>query len=161
MDPTLNLTINGRARSVQTDPDRPLLDVLREDLDLTGTKYGCGEGECRACAVLLDGRAVASCRIPVRLAEGKQVTTIEGLASDDMLHPVQQAFIEENAMQCGYCIPGMILTATALLAKNSRPSEADIHTAMNGNLCRCCGYSRIVTAIQRAADSIESSGSRS
>jgi len=161
MDPTLNLTVNGRARSVQTDPDRPLLDVLREDLDLTGTKYGCGEGECRTCTVLLDGRAVPSCRTPVRLAEGKRITTIEGLASEDTLHPVQQAFVEENAMQCGYCIPGMILTATALLAKNSHPSEADIHNAMNGNLCRCCGYSRIVTAIQRAADSSESSGSRS
>jgi len=146
---------------VQTDPDRPLLDVLREDLDLTGTKYGCGEGECRTCTVLLDGRAVPSCRTPVRLAEGKRITTIEGLASEDTLHPVQQAFVEENAMQCGYCIPGMILTATALLAENSHPSEADIHNAMNGNLCRCCGYSRIVTAIQRAADSRESSGSRS
>lgn len=146
---------------MQTDPDRPLLDVLREDFDLTGTKYGCGEGECRTCTVLLDGRAVPSCRTPVRLAEGKRITTIEGLASDNLLHPVQQAFVEENAMQCGYCIPGMILNATALLAENSRPSEADIHHAMNGNLCRCCGYPRIVAAIQRAARSNGPTGERS
>ena len=161
MDPTFKLTINGRQQAVRTDPDRPLLDVLREDLDLTGTKYGCGEGECRACTVLLDGNAVPSCRIPIRLAEGRQVTTIEGLASNGTLHPLQQAFVEENAMQCGYCVPGMILTATALLAENSRPNETEIDEAMNGNLCRCCGYPRIVAAIQRAADSGGPTGGRS
>ena len=151
MDVSITLTVNGRQQSVQTEGDRTLLDVLREDLDLTGTKYGCGEGECRACTVLMDGRPVLSCRTPVRLAEGKVITTIEGLAQEEQLHPLQQAFVEEGAMQCGYCMPGMILAATALLADAPAPSVEDIHRAMNGNLCRCCGYPKIVAAIQRAA----------
>ena len=152
MDVAITLTINGQAQSVRTDGDRSLLEVLREDLDLTGTKYGCGEGECRTCTVLLDGKAVSSCRTPIRLAEGKTVVTIEGLADDgDRLHLVQEAFLEKDAMQCGYCVPGMILGATALLAENPHPSEQEIHRAMNGNLCRCCGYTRIVEAIGRAA----------
>ena len=151
MDIALTLTINGLEETLRTDADRPLLHVLREDLDLTGTKYGCGEGECRACTVLLDGRPVASCRTPIRRTEGKSVTTIEGLARNGDLHPLQEAFLAEDAMQCGYCVPGMILTAIALLESNAKPSEAEINDAMNGNLCRCCGYDRLVAAIQRAA----------
>lgn len=151
MSATFRFTVNGKARSVRTEPDRPLLEVLREDLGLTGAKYGCGEGQCRACTVLLDGKAVTSCVTPVRDAAGKKVVTIEGLSANGKLHRLQQAFIDEGAMQCGYCVPGMILTASALLARNPRPSEAQIVEGMNGNLCRCCGYPRIVAAIRRAA----------
>jgi aerobic-type carbon monoxide dehydrogenase small subunit (CoxS/CutS family) len=143
--------VNGQARRVRTAPERPLLEVLREDLGLTGTKYGCGEGQCRACTVLLDGKAVSSCVTPVRLAAGKKIVTIEGLAANGKLHRVQQAFIEEGAMQCGYCVPGMILTAVTLLERNPRPSEAQIVEGLNGNLCRCCGYPKIVAAVRRAA----------
>jgi aerobic-type carbon monoxide dehydrogenase small subunit (CoxS/CutS family) len=136
---------------VRTEPERPLLEVLREDLGLTGTKYGCGEGQCRACTVLLDGKPVSSCVTPVRLAAGKKIVTIEGLAANGQLHRVQRAFVEEGAMQCGYCVPGMILTAVTLLERNPRPSEAQIIEGLNGNLCRCCGYPRIVAAVRRAA----------
>ena len=149
---TVRFLANGTPRTVISEPERPLLEVLREDLGLTGVKYGCGEGQCRACTVLLDGKPVASCLTPLRAAEGKTITTIEGLASGDRLHPVQQAFLDEGAMQCGYCVPGMILTAAALLKKNPRPSEAEIVEGMNGNLCRCNGYPRIVAAIRRAAE---------
>lgn len=137
---------------MNTEPERPLLEVLREDLGLTGAKYGCGEGQCRACTVLLDGKAVVSCMLPVRAAAGKTIVTIEGLAAGERLHPVQQAFLEEGAMQCGYCVPGMILTATALLEKNPRPSEAEIVDGMNGNLCRCNGYARVVAGVRRASE---------
>lgn len=150
------LTVNGSAREVDSPPDRPLLEVLREDLDITGVKYGCGEGQCRACTVLLDGAAVTSCRMPVRSAAGKKVTTIEGLASNGRLHAVQEAFLAEGAMQCGYCVPGMILTTAAFLAKNPHPSDAEIVDALNGNLCRCCGYPRILAAVRRAAAQGES-----
>jgi isoquinoline 1-oxidoreductase alpha subunit len=141
------------ARTVDTDPGRPLLEVLREDLNLTGSKYGCGEGQCRACAVLIDGKALPSCVTPVRSAAGKKVITIEGLAAGGRLTRLQQAFVDEGAMQCGYCIPGMILTATALLERNPHPSDAQIVEAMNGNLCRCCGYPKILAAIRSAAKS--------
>jgi aerobic carbon-monoxide dehydrogenase small subunit len=151
VDVILNLNINGRVRTVETDPERPLLGVLREDLDLTGTKYGCGEGQCRACTVLIDGRPVASCRLLVSKVGNKQIVTIEGLAKGDVLHPVQQAFLLEGAMQCGYCVPGMILTATGLLEKYPNPTKDQITEWMNGNLCRCCGYPRIIAAILRAA----------
>jgi aerobic-type carbon monoxide dehydrogenase small subunit (CoxS/CutS family) len=144
-------TVNGKATTVETEADRPLLDVLREDLGLTGVKYGCGEGQCRACTVLLDGRPVTSCLMPVRLAEGRRVVTIEGLARNGKLHPVQQAFVEEGSMQCGYCTPGMILRAAALLDQTPHPTEEQIVEAMNGNLCRCCGYPRILAAIRRAS----------
>lgn len=147
----LTLTINGREIAVDTDPDRSLLEVLREDLDLTGTKYGCGEGECRSCTVLLDGKAVPSCRTPVRLTAGRTITTIEGLADGDRLSTVQAAFLQADAMQCGYCVPGMILAATELLSANPSPSHEQIRQAMNGNLCRCGGYPRIVAAIHAAA----------
>jgi aerobic-type carbon monoxide dehydrogenase small subunit (CoxS/CutS family) len=146
------LTVNGKARAVDSDPARPLLDVLREDLALTGTKYGCGEGQCRACTVLLDGAPVTSCATPVRAAAGKAVTTIEGLAaSQAKLHPVQQAFIENSAMQCGYCTPGMVLRTAALLKTTPKPTDAQIVESLNGSLCRCCGYSNVVAAVKAAA----------
>lgn len=147
----VELTVNGVRRSVETDPLRPLLEVLREDLHLTGTKFGCGEGQCRACTVLIDGRPTPSCLTPASSAAGKSVVTIEGLADDDALHPMQQAFIDAGAMQCGYCVPGMILTATALLDRNSNPSEQEIVEGMNANLCRCCGYRNILAAVREAA----------
>jgi len=143
--------VNGEERRVDTEPARPLLDVLREDLKLTGTKYGCGEGQCRSCTVLMDGRAVSACITPVRAAAGRNITTIEGLAQGARLHRVQQAFVDEGAMQCGYCTPGMILRAAALLASQPRPSEAQVVEAMDGNICRCNGYPRIVAAVLRAS----------
>lgn len=154
MSTSFTFSVNGKERKVETDPDRPLLEVIREDLQLTGTKYGCGEGQCRACAVLLDGRPISSCTTPVNKAEGKNVVTIEGLAADGNLTPVQQAFIDEDAMQCGYCIPGMVITATALLTANPTPTDEEIVTFMNGNLCRCCGYPKVLNAIRRAASRI-------
>jgi len=147
----VRFTVNGKAHTVETEAERPLLEVLREDLGLTGTKYGCGEGQCRACTVLLDGRPITPCITPVRAAAGKKVVTIEGLAANGKLDRVRQAFVEEGAMQCGYCIPGMILTAVALLERNPRPSESQIIEGMNGNLCRCSGYPRILAAVRRAA----------
>ena len=147
----MTVTINGQAHQLTPDPDRPLLDVLREDLGLTGTKYGCGEGQCRACTVLLNGKPVTSCLTPARLAAGKTVTTIEGLAAGERLHRVQQAFLDAEAMQCGYCVPGMILRTVALLEATPHPTDAQIVDALNGNLCRCCGYVRILAAVRLAA----------
>ncbi len=151
MSATFQFTVNGKARRVETEPERPLLEVLREDFGFSGVKYGCGEGQCRACTVLLDGRAVPSCQTPVRVAAGKKVVTIEGLAAEGRLHPMQQAFVEEGAMQCGYCVPGMILAAKALLDRISSPTEAQIVEGLNYNLCRCSGYPRIIAAVRRAA----------
>ena len=148
----IRLTVNGKSQQVETEGDRPLLDVLREDLGLTGTKYGCGEGQCRACTVLLDGRAVTSCRTPVRSAADRKIVTIEGLAQSGKLHRVQQAFVDANAMQCGYCVPGMVLTAVALLERNPKPTDAQIVEGMNGNLCRCCGYPNLIAAVKKAAE---------
>jgi len=145
------LNVNGAFREVETEPDRPLLEVLREDLGLTGTKYGCGEGQCRACTVLIDGTPVVSCTMPVRAAAGRRIRTIESLETEGRLHPVQQAFLDEGAMQCGYCTPGMVLRTVALLEKTPKPTEAQIVEGLNGNLCRCCGYPRIVAAVRRAA----------
>ncbi len=150
MQRSLTLHVNGQDRPLTTDVDRPLLDVLREDLGLTGAKYGCGEGECGACTVLIDGRAVRSCITPVGDVAGR-VPTIEGLASGDELHPVQQAFLEKQAMQCGYCVPGQILRAVALLREKPTPSRAEIVEAMNGNICRCCNYPSILAAVEHAA----------
>lgn len=144
-------TVNGVARTVETDPDRSLLEVLREDLDLTGTKYGCGEGSCRACTVLVDGRPVASCQVIVSEVAGKGIVTIEGLAHDGALSPLQEAFIAEQAAQCGYCVPGMIMTAAALLQSKPHPTRDEIVEWMNGNICRCCNYVNIVNAIEAAA----------
>lgn len=149
--PVYRFTVNGQERRVDSPPGRPLLDVLREDLGLTGTKYGCGEGQCRACTVLLDGRAVPSCVTPVRNAANRRVVTIEGLAAGESLTPVQRAFVEEQAFQCGYCTPGMVLGATALLEATPNPSETQIREGLNGHICRCTGYPRIVTAVQLAA----------
>ena len=151
MPETFELLVNGVKRRVETDPERPLLGVLREDLDLSGAKYGCGEGQCGACTVLLDGRPVRSCVLGVKAAAGKAITTIEGLAVDDKLHPVQQAFLEADAMQCGFCTPGMILAGCALLAERPDPSDEEIVRSLQGNLCRCCAYPRIVAAVRRAA----------
>lgn len=147
----MDLTINGVRRTVRSDPGRPLLHVLRDELDLTGTKYGCGEGQCGACTVLLDGAAVRSCLTALSAAQGKQVTTIEGLESDNRLHPVQQAFLDTDAMQCGYCTVGMILASVGLLKKIPDPSEAQIKSGLQGNVCRCGTYPRIVEAVRLAA----------
>jgi aerobic-type carbon monoxide dehydrogenase small subunit (CoxS/CutS family) len=149
--PLLELVVNGAPRRLESAPGDSLLLVLRERLDLTGTKYGCGEGQCGACTVLLDGRPVRSCLTPAASAAGKHVTTIEGLEDDGRLHPVQEAFVEQDAMQCGYCTPGMIVEAAALLRRTPEPGEAEIARAMEGHLCRCCTYPRIVRAIREAA----------
>jgi len=151
MDVTITLTVNGKRKTLTTDPQRPLLDVLREDLDLTGSKYSCGEGLCGACTVLMDGDLILSCITPVGEVDNKAITTIEGLATGDSLHPVQEAFLAEDAVQCGYCAPGMIMTSAALLKKKPRPTDEEVVEWMNGNLCRCCGYPKILTAIRRAA----------
>lgn len=152
MESTFTFVVNGRSQTVTTDADRPLLDVLREDLGLTGTKYGCGEGKCGACTVLIGGAPRRSCMVPVSDVAGQSISTIEGLAEGDRLHPVQEAFLEESALQCGYCTPGMIMGAVALLNEHPAPSEAQIARALEGNICRCCGYTRIVQAVQRAAE---------
>lgn len=145
------LNVNGAARRLNASPERSLLSVLRDDLDLTGAKYGCGEGQCGACTVLLDGEAVRSCITPVSRAAGKRITTIEGLENDGRLHPLQEAFLETGAMQCGYCTSGMILSGVSLLAKSAQPSEAEIAHGMQGNICRCGTYPRIVAAVRIAA----------
>ena len=148
---TIELTVNGRRHRVDADSERTLLSVLREELALTGSKYGCGEGQCGACTVLLEGKPVKSCQTTVANAAGKPVTTIEGLARGDRLHPLQQAFIDEHAMQCGYCTSGMLMAGVALLERTPSPSTDDIVRAMNGNVCRCGTYPEIVAAIKRAA----------
>jgi aerobic-type carbon monoxide dehydrogenase small subunit (CoxS/CutS family) len=151
MDTTVALIVNGQRHTLTTDPERPLLQVLREDLKLTGTKLGCGEGQCGACTVLIAGQRNHSCILPVKDAAGKAITTIEGLSTGDRLHPVQEAFVEEGAMQCGYCTSGMILSTVALLNEKPQPTDAEVRSWMNGHLCRCCGYPRILKAVQRAA----------
>jgi aerobic-type carbon monoxide dehydrogenase small subunit (CoxS/CutS family) len=148
--PQFRFTVNGQERTVDSPPDRPLLEVLREDLRLTGTKYGCGEGQCRACSVLMDGRAIVSCTTPVKSAAGRKIVTVEGLAESGKLHKVQQAFVDEGAMQCGYCTPGLVVRTVALLEANARPTEEQVVQALDGNLCRCCGYPRILAAVRRA-----------
>lgn len=149
--PTIQLSINGKSYAVDTNPQTTLLSVLREDLDLTGSKYGCGEGQCGACTVLIDGKAQRSCITRVGAVASKQITTIEGLVKNSRLHPVQQAFLDEGAMQCAYCTSGMIMSAVALLQENMMPSEREIIEFMDGNICRCGTYPRIVRAIQKAA----------
>jgi aerobic-type carbon monoxide dehydrogenase small subunit (CoxS/CutS family) len=145
------LHVNGARRVVNADAERSLLSVLRDDLDLTGSKYGCGEGRCGACTVLLDGKAVRSCSTPVSTAADTEIQTIEGLAKDGKLHPIQEAFLKADALQCGYCTCGMIMSAVALLNRDTEPSREDIVRFMNGNICRCGTYPRIVAAIQEAA----------
>ena len=145
------LLVNGMTRGVDAAPDEPLLSVLRNRLNLTGTKYGCGEGQCGACTVLLDGRSVRSCLTRVGAVGSRKITTIEGLSQNGQLHPLQQAFLQKHAFQCGYCTPGMIMSALALLESKRSVSEGDIVQAMNGNVCRCGTYPRIVAAVLSAA----------
>ena len=147
----LSLTVNGRSHSLPVPADAPLLTVLRNDLGLNGPKFGCGLGECGACTVLVDGTAARACVIPVGGVAGRSITTLEGLGTRDQPHPVQQAFIDEQAAQCGYCLNGMIMMATALLAREPNPSEARIRSELSGNLCRCGTHVEIVRAVQRAA----------
>jgi aerobic-type carbon monoxide dehydrogenase small subunit (CoxS/CutS family) len=147
----IHLAINQKSYAVNADPQTSLLSVLREQLDLTGSKYGCGEGQCGACTVLIDGKAQRSCITRVGAVSQKQITTIEGLATGEQLHPVQEAFLEAGAMQCGYCTSGMIMSAVALLKRNPQPKESEIIAFMDGNVCRCGTYARIVSAIQKAA----------
>ena len=142
--------VNGEQQRVEVFPMARLLDVLREELQLTGTKEGCGEGECGACTVIVDGRIVNSCLVPVAQVEGSEITTIEGVARDEELHAVQQAFIEHGGAQCGICTPGMVLAAVDLLERNPQPTEADIRTALAGNLCRCTGYMKIFESVTKA-----------
>ena len=155
MSRVTELHVNGSKRQINTDPERSLLQVLREDLDLTGSKYGCGEGRCGACTVLLDGQPVRSCTTRVAAAQGKQIRTIEGVAQNGRLHPLQEAFLHHGAMQCGYCTPGMIMSGLALIESNSDPSNDDIVRLMNGDICRCGTYARIVAAVREASQAMK------
>jgi len=146
----INFAINGEQRALEVYPMARLLDVLREELELTGTKEGCGEGECGACTVILNGEIVNSCLVPVAQVNGAEITTIEGVAREEQLHAVQQSFIEHGGAQCGICTPGMVLAAVDLLQRNPQPSEADIRTGLAGNLCRCTGYMKIFESVVRA-----------
>jgi aerobic-type carbon monoxide dehydrogenase small subunit (CoxS/CutS family) len=153
MEKTISFTVNGQPKTVTTDPGRPLLEVLREDLQLTGAKYGCGEGQCGACTVLVGGRSVLSCITPVADVDKQSILTIEGLATGEKLHPVQEAFLREDAVQCGFCTPGMIMAVVGLLNEKPNPTEAEILSRMEGHLCRCCGYPKVLKAIRRATAS--------
>ena len=152
------LHVNGTRHKIDADSYRSLLSVLRDDLDLTGSKYGCGEGQCGACTVLIDGQATRSCITKLSAAAGKKITTIEGIEKNGRLHPLQEAFLEADALQCGYCTPGMIMSSVALLSKNPNPSEQEVVRFMEGNVCRCGTYPRIVTAIRKAALSLRGGG---
>lgn len=149
------LTVNGKSYELSVFPWRTLLEVIREDLGLTGTKEGCHLGECGACTVIMDGKTVNSCLVLATEADGKQVTTIEGLADGDKLHPVQQAFIDHGGLQCGFCTPGMIMSAKVLLDEKPDPSEEEIKRAIAGNMCRCTGYTKIIESIKAAAGNVE------
>jgi len=151
----MSLTVNGETREVTVEPWMTLLELLRETLHLTGTKEGCGEGDCGVCIVLVDGKPVNSCLMLALEAKGRKVTTIEGLAKEDYLHPLQQSFIEEGAIQCGFCTPAMILSAKALLDENPRPSKEEIQRALSGVLCRCGSYQKIIRAVQAAAEKMK------
>jgi aerobic-type carbon monoxide dehydrogenase small subunit (CoxS/CutS family) len=151
MQQTIALMVNGSQHSVKTDPERPLLDVLREDLQLTGAKFGCGERQCGACTVLLDGKPAYSCSTRISAVGDRKIETIEGLSDGEKLHPVQDAFLAEGALQCGYCTPGMIVTAVALLRDKPHATGEEIRTAMNRNICRCGTYTRIMRAVERAS----------
>ncbi len=155
MSTITQLHVNGTPRRVDADPERSLLSILRDELDLTGSKYGCGEGRCGACTVLIDGKATRSCVTTLGDCEGKQITTIEGIERDGKLHPLQEAFLEAGAMQCGYCTAGMIMSGVALLAKNPEPTIPDIVRSMEGNICRCGTYARIAHAIRQAGAALK------
>ena len=148
---SVEFTLNGKAESIDVDGDTSLLDVLRNDLELNATKFGCGLAQCGACAVLLDGESIRSCITPLSVVAGRKVTTLEGLGSEERPHPLQSAFIEEQALQCGYCASGIIMTASAFLAKNPRPGRDEIKTALSGHLCRCGAQPRMINAVERAA----------
>ncbi len=150
----IHTQINGKSRIFNSDPATSVLYALREELGLTGTKYGCGEGQCGACTILVNGTPRRSCQLSVRDAEGKSIVTIEGFEHNGQLHPVQQAFLDQGAFQCAYCTSGMIVSSAALLQKNSNPSEADIVQALQGNICRCGTHPRIVAAVQKAAETM-------
>ena len=154
MNETISFILNEKSVSLTTDTERPLLWVLRTDLGLTGTKYGCGKGLCGACTVMVDDGAVRSCIIPVRSVQGKKVLTIEGLARDGKLHPIQEAFVKHDALQCGFCTPGMILNAYSLLLRKPQPTKSEIIRGMEANLCRCGAHTRIIQAVQSAAETI-------
>ncbi|HUW96676.1 MAG TPA: (2Fe-2S)-binding protein [Anaerolineae bacterium] len=156
--PTLSLILNGKEVSVEVEPRDLLVHVLRDKLGLIGTKVSCGEGECGSCTVLVDGLTVTSCIYPALKAQGREVTTIEGLAKGTQLHPIQQAFVDVTAPQCGYCIPGMVLSAKALLDENPHPTEEEIKKGISGNVCRCTGYYQIVEAIELAAQRMAGEG---
>jgi aerobic-type carbon monoxide dehydrogenase small subunit (CoxS/CutS family) len=151
----ISFKLNGKPMSMSIDSERMLLWVLRSDLGLTGTKYGCGAGLCGACTVLVDNKAVRSCRLPVGNVKGKEVLTIEGLAKNGELHPIQEAFVKHDALQCGFCTPGMILNAYSLLLEKPQPTEAEIIEGMDNNLCRCGAHTRIIEAIQAAAEDMK------
>ncbi len=156
--PTLSMMLNGKDVSVEVDPGDFLVHVLRDKLGLIGTKVACGEGECGACTVLVDGKTVTSCIYPALKAQGREVTTIEGLAKAGQLHPIQQAFVDVTAPQCGYCIPGMVMSAKALLDQNPHPARDEIKEGTSGNICRCTGYYQIVEAIELAAQRMAEEG---
>jgi isoquinoline 1-oxidoreductase alpha subunit len=158
--PRLELTVNGTVRRVEVDGSESLLSLLRDSLDMTGTKYGCGEAQCGACTVLVDGNEQRSCQLKVGTVDGRAVRTIEGLANGDRLHPLQQAFLDQGALQCGFCTSGMIVAAAALLQRNANPDAAAIRRALHGNLCRCGCYPRIVAAVQQAARAGKNGGDR-
>lgn len=151
----IRMTVNGNQIEREIHPDRLLVDFIREDLGLTGTKVGCGEGECGACTVIMNGKSVVSCLIPACKADGAAIVTVEGMAREGDLHPIQQAFIEEGAVQCGYCTPGMVMSAKALLDENPVPTIEKVKKGISGNLCRCTGYTKIIRAIQVASQSIQ------
>jgi len=158
MKEKIQFELNGKPVSLETDPDQTLLWVIRSNLNLTGTKYGCGEGYCGACTVLIDNEAVRSCSTKIGEVAGKKVVTIEGLANGEELHPVQKAFVEHDALQCGYCTPGMIMNAVGFLHQNPNPSREDIVWGMEGNLCRCGAHNRILDAVQSAANAMKNKG---
>jgi carbon-monoxide dehydrogenase small subunit len=152
MKTMITLTVNGIKHELAVEPNRTLLDVLRYDLELTGTKKGCDMGECGSCTVILNGKPVNSCLVLAVQAKGSEITTIEGLKTADGLHPLQQAFVDKGAIQCGFCSPGMILSASSLLQRNPSPTEEEIRTALSGNLCRCTGYQKIIEAVRSVAE---------
>jgi len=155
MKKVISLTVNGKKYELAVNPNQTLLDILRNEMGLTGTKEGCGEGDCGACAVLMDGKAVNSCLVPAVGANERDIVTVEGLAEGESLHPLQEAFVEHGAIQCGFCSPGMLISGKALLDRNPHPSEAETRLAISGNLCRCTGYQKIVEAIMSSGEKTE------
>jgi carbon-monoxide dehydrogenase small subunit len=155
----ITLRVNGEERTLDVTPYTRLLDLIREDLGLTGVKEGCGKGECGACTVIMNGELTASCLVPAPQADGAEILTIEGLAADGKLHPIQESFIEAGAVQCGFCIPGMVLAGKRLLDENPNPNEEDVRYGLSGNICRCTGYAKIIDAVMMAADKLKVEGS--